>query len=317
MIQPILPLWVLLPVPAVLLGVAIWILIRRKDNYIQRIGSFLRLTAIAALVCVIGIRPMKEYRDAEVKLSNLDVLFVVDNTLSMYANDYNGRERMNGAVADISYIMDRLVGANFALITFDDRSYVRAPFTQDVEEVRDRLGLLIKPDRYGAKGTDMNAPKADLESLLISSSRKENRKTIFFFLGDGEITRDIEMASYSDLARYISGGAVMGYGTEDGGNMYDEYGSKIFDWETFGDAVSCIDEASLNAMAADLGVPYVRMSASNRIDPVLSSVQAMSGNVISKRMDITNYRDLYFLFVPPLMLLLLWELVLLIRKGRL
>ncbi|HQV58138.1 MAG TPA: VWA domain-containing protein [Ilumatobacteraceae bacterium] len=65
--------------------------------------------------------------------TNADVLFVVDTTGSIAAEDYNGREpRLNGVRADIVEIAKSFPGARYSLITFDSDAALELPWTTDL-----------------------------------------------------------------------------------------------------------------------------------------------------------------------------------------
>ena len=56
--------------------------------------------------------------NAEVISNDLDVLFVVDNTISMIAEDYNGdNTRLSAVKEDIKHIVEELEGAKFSIVT--------------------------------------------------------------------------------------------------------------------------------------------------------------------------------------------------------
>ena len=50
-----------------------------------------------------------------------------------------------------------------------------------------------------------------------------------FFITDGEITNNDSLESFSKASKYIDYGAVLGYGTKEGGKMYpkSDYNTEI------------------------------------------------------------------------------------------
>ncbi len=223
--RPIFSIGILLAVFGVFFAMTAFLVIRNRSNTADKFFTLMRLTIIYILALMIGLRPVMVETKYEFATKNLDVLFVVDNTISMWAQDYHGKkERMKGVAADASIIIDELAGSNFGLGTFDDTSHVLSPFTQDMQHIKDLFDTFKSPDSYYARGSDLSKPYQDIEALLLSSSRKENRKTIVFYMSDGEITNGKELRDYSELAQYIDAGAVLGYGSEAGGRMSDTYG---------------------------------------------------------------------------------------------
>ena len=89
-----------------------------------------------------------------------------------------------------------------------------------------------------------------------------------FYLGDGEQTTDLPPQSFAALAAYLDGGAVLGYGTSEGGPMPEffpptdlhqfgeeepepdpEAETSYIQDPAGGDAISRIDEAALQTIA--------------------------------------------------------------------
>lgn len=316
--QPILPVGIMIAVFAVLFAATAIVIIRNKLNTWDKIFTLFRMSLIYLFAFIIGMRPVHTYTNYEFATKNLDVLFVVDTTMSMWANDYNGNHiRMDGVKKDVDYILNELSGSNFGLIAFDDTARVLSPFTQDMMYISDLFDLMEMPESYYASGSDMGIPYRDLSSLLESSAKKENRKTIVFFISDGEITNGKPMGSYADLAKYVDAGAVLGYGSEAGGRMKEKYGF-VYDYNTHNDAVSRIDVNNLRQIAADLGVQYIDMNGGN--EPLLGVVEIVkqsSATIVEQGTGAEKYNDLYFYFSGILFFLVLIEVIFFIRRGRL
>ncbi len=309
--------------PEILVGAVLFIIyavlsfgiVRRKIKLIYKLSMMGRVLIIFVLVFIINLRPMKKDYNMDVEMKNLDVMFVVDTTISMWAEDVDNKPRMDAVMRDCEYIIEQLDGSNFALIRFDNKSQILAPFTQDSKNVLDAFSTISSPSKYYAKGSNLNVIEKDMSDLLISSSKKEGRMTVVFFISDGEVTDGSELMSYSQFERYIDGGAVLGYGTEKGGKMKDSY-SYIKDPETYQDAISKLDENNLHKIAEDMKIDYVHMERTNNIDYILSGVRAASKSVVDEGKGV-NYEDTYFYFVIPLLIMLLLEVFIYIRRGRL
>ena len=327
-INPVIPLPILIVFFAIAVLIILIVWIRSKENRIKSTLEFFIRLGIAALAFVIAIRPMREERGINVPLGNLDVLFVLDTTLSMWAIDGPVTTRFAAAQKDVENIMDELAGANFALITFQNKSVVLSPFTQDKDTVHGLLKNIQTPviygeDIYNLTGSRMQTPYYDLKSLLLSSNKKENRQTIVFFLSDGEVTHPENSSySYASLSDLVDGGAVIGYGTETGGTMHDKYDFIVYDDNTtYGNsttkkkAISCIDEDNLRNIAYGLGIEYIHRERATDLKPVIAKVKALSATVTERRNDIVNYYDTHYKYVPLLVILLTTELVIRIREN--
>ena len=317
-IRPIFPILIMIVILAALIGATAFILFRNKSDIKNQIFSMVRMSIIYLLLFIIGLRPVTVKTDYEFAMKNLDVMIVVDTTMSMWARDYDGnKERMKGVVADINGITKALAGSNFALVTFDDRAKVLSPFTQDFGYINDLADTLKAPDRAIATGSDLSIPYHDMEALLLSSSKKEGRKAIVFFISDGEITNDKELTSYAALSEYISGGAVLGYGTAQGGKMKDDSGY-IYDYKTRTDALSKIDEENLKKIAEDMGLEYMNLnSGASSLTGLVQMIKDGSAIVIEKGDGAEVYEDTYYYFAIALAVMLLVELFFVIRKEKL
>ena len=74
----------------------ILLIMRRKNKY-----AYIRQILIVILLFVINLRIMIPSSDVKVQTNNFDVLFVIDETISMLAEDYNGNNtRYEGVKED-------------------------------------------------------------------------------------------------------------------------------------------------------------------------------------------------------------------------
>ncbi len=318
-IQPIIPIGLMLLAFIGLFSFTVFIIVRNRTRVLDKLFSIGRLLIIYVLAFIIGLRPVTVETSYEFAAKNLDVLFVIDSTISMWALDYNGRNsRMQGVRADVNYILNELAGSNFGLVTFDDTSHVLSPFTQDLKYIADMVDLLATPESYYAYGSDLTTPYYDIKALLKSSDKKENRKTIVFYISDGEVTNERKSdTSYADFAGYIDSGAVLGYGSESGGRMKENY-RYIYDYETGQDAVSRIDEENLRSIAEDLGVTYLNLNDGNAaLAGLIEIIKEQSQTVVERADGAERYVDTYYYYAALLTVMLLIETVIFIRKGRL
>ena len=114
-------------------------------------------------------------------------MFVVDNTISMLATDYQeGEERLNGVKKDCAYIIDSLYGAEFSVITFDNNAKVLSPFTRDTEFAKNTINCIYPLDSFYAKGTSLNICKDVFINSLKELKKRKIRLWQFFLLAMGK-----------------------------------------------------------------------------------------------------------------------------------
>ena len=290
----------------------------------RRVGTAIRLMLMSVIVFGMGMRPMIPNGKARSDALNVDCLFVVDTTLSMWAKDYGqslGRDtRIAGAKAICSHMVDELAGSSFAIVTFGNKAKVMAPFTQDVRTIDDAIDVLSPPSsQYSAKGSSMSAPIEKMGQLLKSASERSDRKTIVVFISDGETTDESTRASYAELKEYVNGGLVIGLGTEQGATMTIGKGwskSTVKDPETWDDAISKLDEDSLRGIASELGVGYVHAESPGDVDEMILRLRDEACETLSDREELTLYDDIYWLGAYPVAGILAYELYLIVMRRR-
>ena len=235
-------------------------------------ASCVAMAILLVLTYIYAVIPAKQFSrgpDMQMKKkSNLNVLFVVDDTISMLADDTSEGERLSKVKEDINAIVDELDGAQFSIISFNNDAMLLAPFSQDITHVKHAVNSMQPIESYYAKGSSLDTPKELALNLLKSIKSDGKQKTAVFFFSDGEITAEnVTLGSYSELAQYVDSGAVLGYGTSDGGTMkitdsYTGETDEIMDYDSypFGPAISRIDENNLKQIASDINVAYINMT---------------------------------------------------------
>ena len=252
-----------------LLGAAVLGLVTRSE---RRLQWGLR-TAAAGSAALALLGPGVPGGAAPQGASAVDVWFVVDTTSSAAARDYDGgKERLEGYRADTAAIAQELSGAKYALITFDSRGRLTMPLTDDATALASAMEILDTESTFRAKGSSITVARDALRETLERAEEKDpGRAHVVFYLGDGEQTSS-EPGTPFDVADLVDGGAVLGYGTEEGGRMATtnadgSTGDDVTD-ASGNPGVSKIDEAKLEEIAEQLGVPYTHRAGGD-IGPAL------------------------------------------------
>ena len=308
-INPIIPIWLMVIV------CILFLCVKRKGK-----ASYIRQILIVILLFVINMRIMVRGGDVPTMMPNVDIVFVVDNTLSILAEDYgdnNGR-RIDAIKEDCKFITEQFPGASFSVIAFGNNVQQMIPYTTDATMTVETIGTLHGGSQYHANGTSLNAVMESMQKML--DDKRGNYK-ILFFISDGEIQSSDPLKSYSGLNKLIDSGAVLGYGTEKGGPMKPvEYYIEESEWEylTYYDdnfdkqkALSKIDEKNLKSIASDFGVEYIHMTSQSEIHSTIKDLQNKISKIEpTKNMDSKEgYEDTYFWFVIPLLLLLVIDFI--------
>lgn len=314
-INPIIPIW-LMAIICIALAIC-----KRKGKF-----AYIRQIIMIILLFMINLRMMIP-TDVEVSTKRIDanVFFVIDNTISMAANDCaDGTTRMDALKADCNNITGSLSGARFSLITFANISKLVFPLTESTSFVNSCIKGIGVTDELYAKGSSMNICKDMLVELVKAANEKNTGKVIVFFISDGEITNGDTLDSFKEAAKYIDGGAVLGYGTSKGGNMYikDYFSDDLVTIEDkseypYKKAVSKIDEENLKAIAKDMGIEYINMTTENKLDTVIDNIKKDTASLGDEDSRLDGYKDIYFIFIIPLLGMLVYEFINWKRKGEL
>lgn len=220
--------------------------------------------AMAVLAVLIAFRPGigGAVRAEEPVGSDLEILLVVDETLSMSALDYAGaRSRHEGVREDLTAITEALPDARFGMIGFGRDAKVDLAFTESRTAVQRAVQNVKREPMMAGTGTVMDRPLALMTKVLRQAEEQHpDRRRVVILLSDGENTRaGAVQESFTPAAQYVDDGAVLGYGSSAGGRMPtggEPPWTFVRDLATGEDALSRIDEPNLQKIARQLGVDY-------------------------------------------------------------
>jgi len=305
--DPLLP-WPILGVAVVLtLGATT---LRLRDDDRPRLPAF-RSLAMFVLVAFIALDPAIDGGTVAALRSDADVLFVIDTTGSMAAEDYgDGAPRLDGVRADIIALIAEFPGAHFGLITFDTSARMVVPWTTDVGAVSTAVELLRQERTIYTRGSALGLPIPAIDRALPRTD-DGSRYSVVFYVSDGEQTADGDEPDLRALRPSVSAGAVLGYGTPEGGRMRlfagrdDTLDPYIHDPETDADAVSRIDERTLELIADDLDVPFVHRTEPGGIAELASDVADGASTELGDSRD--GDRRLYWIPAFGVVALALWQ----------
>lgn len=314
------PLWLLLVVFGPLLALAVW---KIRTSRGERRRDWVRRTALVFCALMIGLTPAIPRTDTDALISNVEMFFVVDRTGSMAAEDYDGDQaRLVGVREDLVALTQAMPAARYTIIGFDSQATQQLPMTTDARAVRTWAETLTQEITSYSAGSSIDRPLDELtRSLTSAQERNPGNVRLVFVFSDGENTNGSaseasgSFRSFAELAPLVDGGAVLGYGTAEGGNMrsYDGTSGTGFGTDapyitddTGNPAVSRIDEDNLRTLAGQLGVPYVHRIEPGPMDDLVADVDVAQITADGRR-DVTSYADVYWPFAVLLALLLAWE----------
>lgn len=314
--NPILPVWAVVIIVLALGALCVVALVRAPDRARRR--DWAVRAFVVLLLGIACLRPGIGTSSAATATNDVDVFFVVDTTASMNAEDWDGAPRLDGVRGDVMALAEAHAGARFSLLTFDSEAQLRVPLTTDVSALQSAVTTL-RPEITGySSGSSISAANELLEETLErAADAKPERARVVYYLGDGEQTAREDPESFASSAELLQGGAVLGYGTDQGGPMRETLSgfattepTYIVDRSTGSDAISRIDEPALETIASQLGVGYQHRTPATAVqaaavDPTV--LETETGN------DVERAFDLYWIFAIVIFLLLLREVWVLTR----
>lgn len=247
-------------------------------------GQVLRWLGLWLVLLAMSTDPSVGGSRVQTVNTNVDVLFVVDTTGSIAAEDYNGNNpRLDGVKADIAEIADGYPGARYSLITFDSDAALELPWTTDLGALTSLVDVLDQERTAYSHGSRLDVATKMIVEALDRSAKAESgaRLPLVFLFTDGEQTEKRSF-TFASVGRAMKGGAVLGYGTTAGGKMRDYWGydspvgndGYIYDYATGEDAISRIDEANLQQIAQQMDVAYVHRTEPGGLDGLIRTAAA-------------------------------------------
>lgn len=317
-LQPLWPLWLLAIVAIGLGALAGWQIVRTRGAL--RL-AWVRRLAVIGMLTAIGLGPSVEERVSDALLTNAEVYFVIDRTGSMAAQDFgaDGATRLSGVAADVDQLTRIIPAAQYSILAFDSQASRQLPLTSDARAVRSWAATMRQEVTSYSAGSAIDRPLEMLQQALERAAERnpQNVRLVFLF-SDGENTRGSasdpdDIASYAPLAPVVDGGAVLGYGTPEGGQMLRYTGAGeptegdwIIDARTQEPAVSKLDEAQLRQVAADLGITYQHRFDDSSLEPIIDGIN-LEEVASDGRRDAVVYRGVYWIGAVALAGLLAWE----------
>lgn len=305
----LIPLWLTVLLLGPMLLACLVLLVRRPR---QRL-AWLRRALMVVLLVIVALRPVTLLEGESTQRMNANVFFVVDRTGSMNAEDYDGgRPRLDGVRADMHQIMDMTKGARYSIIGFDSSATTQLPLTTDAGAASAWIDTLTTEQTRYSKGSNVDRPLDTLlRGISEAKSTDPDSSVIVYVLSDGENTDGKDSETFSAVAQFTDGGGVLGYGTPEGGPMKavggEGDGQYITD-SSGAQGLSRIDETQLQAIAGQMGVPYIHRTAPGEdLAPTMEGI-TLRPIQTTERQRTPSFDDHSWIPAIPLAVLFVWEL---------
>jgi Ca-activated chloride channel family protein len=294
-IQPIIPVLAIVSL-YVVLAVFIFFTLKKLKGDKTLYRKWVIRGVYATLAVTMLFRPgVEDTRQVENFNSNLDIVFMVDTTTSMVAEDWEENSlttRLDAVKNDIGLLVDLMPSARYSLIVFDNSGRIQVPFTRDTSALLSAVnGMTPLATRYST-GSEIRVGYPVLDKVLNDAAEDNpDRVSVVFMFTDGEETADFPSSVQAGLTAIVDAGKVYGYGSDKGGRMKIQNGYYIANEtyvqnpETGEDALSIPDPENLTKIGEDLQLIYEHRSPNEPIqgltiesglDTVMSSSRAVN-----------------------------------------
>jgi Ca-activated chloride channel family protein len=247
----------------------------------------------AALVLLAGaaLEPRYGVRETEVSNAGIDLAVAIDASKSMLVKDVVPN-RLQGAILEISALMEKLHGGRVALVPFAGIPFVQCPLTTDHEVIRTYLADL-KPEDLPVGGSNLGRAimlasevltgererqEGELRDNLVPQFKGSKHKAILVF-SDGEETEPGAIEAAQKAAEKGIQVLTVGIGSAFGdpvpivgpdgtitGVQKDENGNPVF---------SKLDMQTLEKIAAASGGQSFRYSGKSVVPAVFAALDAL------------------------------------------
>ncbi len=271
--------------------------------------KFILISLAITMLVVALARPQMGAKLREQKRKGVEVIFVVDVSNSMLAEDFKP-SRLERTKYAISSLLDRLQDDRIGMVVFAGDAFVQLPVTSDFVAAKSFISH-ISPDMIQSQGTDLE--KA-LRTAARSFSAQSDKSRVMVVISDGE---NHEGSSENIADEIAKSGIVIhtiGIGTPEGAPL--SIGGEMLKDQEGNMVVTKLDEEALRGIAVATGGSYIR--ATNRslgLDEVVAQIRSMEEQEFSA-MQFDEYNEQFYYLLAVALLLLVIEGTILERKNR-
>lgn len=210
-------------VVVVTFGLISWI--RHRAGSEVGVLTWIRRIGIGLVLCSLCAGPTMVSASTSTAVSSTTVVIAVDVTGSMAVGDaqYGSSTRitrLSAARKAVDDLVSMYAGAHFEAISFGSSSSVDVPSTSDAQAVRAwARGLEVEPTSVSA-GSSLSQPLDTLiRTMQTIHAHSPKAPIALYYISDGEQTSRGGRRTFSTLRQFVTTGAAIGVGSENGGRV--------------------------------------------------------------------------------------------------
>ncbi len=279
----------------------------------QKIKMFLLLLAFFFLGLAIA-RPQIGTHAVPVKAEGIDLVFAVDTSLSMLAEDIKPN-RITRAKHEISALMDKLRGDRVGIVIFSGISFIQCPLTFDYSAAKLFLDAV--------NTNSISVPGTALESAINTSIRAfenspEETSKVIVLLTDGEGHEGEPMKAAEEAEKLGIKIYTIGIGSEKGEliPLRNEQGNLSgYKKDREGNVVMTkLDQLTLEKISVLTDGQFYHVSSGGiELEKIYDDISRMEKTLRDSRL-VTHYEEKYQYFLAIALLLILLETFLTDRR---
>jgi len=322
-------LWLLLLIPV--FTAAYIALVRRKQRQLRQFGDpelmaelmpnvsrtrpaikFALLMVALALLIIASARPQYGQKEKTVKRQGIEVMFALDISNSMLAEDV-APNRLDRAKQMLSKLIDQMVDDKVGLIVFAGEAYTQLPITCDYVSAKMFLNT-ISPELIRVQGTAIG--DAIMTSIRSFGSEDSDASRAIILITDGENHEDDAIAAAKAANEKGIKIFVVGIGKPDGSPIPIP-GTNNFRKDRAGNVVvSKLNEEMCREIAAAGQGMYVRCDNTNTATRALQKELNTLATSEFETKIYADYNEQYQGFVVLAFLILLIDFFIFNRKNK-
>lgn len=258
----------------------------------RRYGIKIISFCVALFFIVVALMdPLYGERDIQVKREGVDMVFLLDLSSSMNAQDV-APSRLEKASKLISETLGQLGGDRAALVAFAANAYTISPLTNDYAAIESYLQS-VNTELISSQGTNyLNA----INEAAKSFKGNANSSKLIVLISDGEDNEDTLNQAVKIAKDNGINIVAIGVGTEKGGPIPEYYNGYTEDFkkdETGATVITKLEDKNLRKLAKETNGEYIQL---DNTQDALSSLSMYKARLNKNEIASSKTRDMNHIY---------------------